>query len=102
MINFIAEAFENNSYVKIPGTVFPLSSANLLDERLDEAYLHCVSSPVKRYKTLTKVRIKFYHNGMRDADGNAKEPDRIQYYIVANDTSVEIPVGKNGMTTTSI
>ncbi len=63
--------------------VFPFSWGELLDERLDEAYITVYDSTEKTYRRLTDVKVTIT-NGSR-----VKE----EYFIIASDNSYELPVG---------
>lgn len=63
--------------------VFPFSWGELLDERLDEAYITVYDSPEKSYKRLTDVKISI-NNGNKVKD---------EYFIIASDSAQELPVG---------
>ncbi len=73
----------------ISGTpVFPFNYGQLLDERLNEAYVTVMNSAVKSYRPTTEIRV--------DLVESARDPDQkitSQYYIVASDNSYEFPVG---------
>ena len=69
--------------------VFPFTSADLLDERLDEGSITFFDR-VKAHKPLTEVRITFYNNNQPDNDRYGKNTE---YFIIANDNSSEYPVG---------
>jgi hypothetical protein len=75
---------QDGEYQPIQATpVFPFSWGELLDERLDEAYITLYDSPEKTYKRLTDVKVTIT-NGSR-----VKE----EYFIIASDNSYELPVG---------
>lgn len=75
---------QDGEYQPIQATpVFPFSWGELLDERLDEAYITLYDSPEKTYKRLTDVKVTIT-NGSR-----VKE----EYFIIASDNSFELPVG---------
>ena len=63
--------------------VFPFSWGELLDERLDEAYITVYDSTEKTYRRLTDVKVTIT-NGSRVKD---------EYFIIASDNSYELPVG---------
>lgn len=63
--------------------VFPFSWGELLDERLDEAYITVYDSPEANYKRLTDAKISIT-NGTKVKD---------EYFIIASDNAVELPVG---------
>ena len=62
--------------------VFPFSWGELLDERLDEAYV-TVYSRVEQYNRLDRVRVTI-HNGNKVRD---------EYFAIASDSATESPVG---------
>ena len=64
-------------------SVFPLSWCDLLDERLDEAYITVYNSTKEVIKQTTEIKITI-HN-----EGNTVE----KFFIVASDNSFEFPVG---------
>jgi hypothetical protein len=75
---------QDGEYQPIQATpVFPFSWGELLDERLDEAYITLYDSPEKTYKRLTDVKVTIT-NGSRVKD---------EYFIIASDNSYELPVG---------
>lgn len=63
--------------------VFPFSIGELLDERLDEAYLTIYDSPDEHIPRLTEIRATIQN-------GNKTKQE---HFIVASDTSIELPVG---------
>ena len=76
---------ENGEWVKLNATpVFPFSVGELLDERLDEAYVTVYDSPVEHYARLTDVRATIY---------NGTNEPKAEYFIIASDTSIELPAG---------
>lgn len=75
---------QDGEYQPIQATpVFPFSWGELLDERLDEAYITLYDSPEKTYKRLTDVEVTIT-NGPRV---------KKEYFIIASDNSYELPVG---------
>ena len=75
---------QDGEYQPIQATpVFPFSWGELLDERLDEAYITLYDSPEKTYKRLSDVKVTIT-NGPRVKD---------EYFIIASDNSYELPVG---------
>lgn len=67
--------------------VFPFSWGELLDERLDEAYITVYDSPEQTYKRLTDVKVSIRNK--TDAGDKTKD----EYFIIASDNSYELPVG---------
>lgn len=75
---------QNGMWQKLNATpVFPFSLGELLDERLDEAYLTIYDSPDEHIPRLTEIRATIQN-------GNKTKQE---YFIVASDTSVELPAG---------
>lgn len=80
---------ESNTFKKISGTpVFPFNYGQLLDERLDEAYVTVINSDVPSYKPTTQVRVDL----IEDVGGTGQKTTT-QYYIIASDNAYEYPVG---------
>ena len=74
----------DGSYAPIEGqAVRPFRWGELLDERLDEAYLNTINDPVQHYKPLTELKITL-------DDGDSTEE---MNFIVATDSGQECPVG---------
>ena len=75
-------------FIKQDGTyqevnaVFPFTSGELLDERLDEAKVVFFSEE-EAYKPLTEIKVEFNESGT----------DSEEYYILANDNAAEYPAG---------
>ena len=83
MNKFTISIKQDGEYQPIQATpVFPFSWGELLDERLDEAYITLYDSREKTYKRLTDVKVTI----------NEKE-DESKYFIIASDNSYELPVG---------
>ena len=75
---------QDGTWQKINATpVFPFSVGELLDERLDEAYITLYDSPVEHYPRLTEIR----------ATINDGTNEKQEYFIIASDTSLELPAG---------
>ncbi len=83
MRTFIVEINKGGKWRKVTA-VFPFSSGELLDERLDEAYVTFYSR-TKEYRPLTEFRITHNVDGKQEGD--------IEYYILATDNSAEFPSG---------
>lgn len=62
--------------------VFPFSWGELLDERLDEAYV-TIYDNTEQYNRLTEVKVSI----------TTGENTKDEYFIIASDTAVETPVG---------
>ncbi len=69
--------------------VFPFTTGDLLDERLDEAKV-VFFNRVKAHKHLTEFRATFLKDGQADKDADGKN---VEYFILANDNSAEYPAG---------
>ena len=76
------------SWVKLRA-VFPFSDGELLDERLDEAYVTFLSD-IKTFAPTTEFKVEFTLNGLPDVDAEGKSAI---YFIIANDRSTEYPAG---------
>lgn len=78
--------------------VMPLKMGNFLDERLDECTLTLKCIRKKNFPSLTPVEIEF-SNRLYWTENDAgeelikKQSNKVKYYLVANDTAVENPVG---------
>lgn len=81
---FSVEIKKDGVFQAVEGTVFPLTWGELLDERLDEAYITLYKSTEKAYKPLTEVRI-ILRKGEQTVD--------TLYFIVASDNATEYPIG---------
>ena len=83
MNTFTVSIKQDGAYTPISGTpVFPFSLGELLDERLDEAYITVYGCSEEFFKPLTEVKVTVNDGTLHD-----------YYFIVANDQSVELPVG---------
>ena len=69
--------------------VFPFSMGELLDERLNEAYVTFFSEK-KEYSPTTEFKVEFYNNGSPESDALG---DSAEFFILANDRSAEYPAG---------
>ena len=81
--------YKDGSNWKAVNAVFPFKMGDLLDEKLDEASV-VFFDRVKAHKPLTEFRADFYNNGAPDNDYQEKNTE---YFILANDNSVEFPSG---------
>ena len=80
MNKFTVSIKQGGTWQRIKATpVFPFSWGELLDERLDEAYITVYDSPEKTYPRLTKVKVSIT-NGAKVKD---------EYFILASDNSHE-------------
>lgn len=79
---------DGNWYELDAKLVFPFSWGELLDERLDEAYITVYDSKEQTYKRLSELEITITTNL------NTKiEASKAYYFIIASDNSVELPIG---------
>lgn len=81
---FTVQIRKNNTWENLTGTtVFPFDFGQLLDERLNEAYLTIMNDTTRYYRPneLLKVKMK------------SGEETTVQYYLTARDSAVELPVG---------
>ena len=85
--NFILYYKDGDNWVAV-NAVFPFKMGELLDERLDEASV-VFFDRVKAHKPLTEFRVDFFNNGAPDSAPG----ENIEYFILANDNSVEFPSG---------
>ena len=82
---FSVKIKKNGDFVDITGTaVFPFSFGDLLDERLDEAYLRLVKDTTPYYEPLTEFEITIKYGALINSP---------LYFVVASDTPVNFPVG---------
>lgn len=63
--------------------VFPFSIGELLDERLDEAYITVYDCPLEHLPRLSEIRATIYN-------GNKTKQE---FFIIASDGSIELPAG---------
>lgn len=92
-------AIQNKAAVYIDGinltsfTVMPIKWGNLLDERLDEAYISLRHCPIENFKPLTPVEIRF-SNRLYFGSTTVDTQNKTKKYVVANDTGAqENPAG---------
>ena len=92
-------AIQNKAAVYIDGinltpfTVMPIKWGNLLDERLDEAYISLRHCPIENFKPLTPVEIRF-SNRLYFGSTTVDTQNETKKYVVANDTGAqENPAG---------
>jgi hypothetical protein len=83
MRTFKVEIKRDGTWHKV-NAVFPFSSGELLDERLDEAYV-TIYDRTENHRPTTEFRVTHYSDGVQDGE--------IEYYILAQDKSVEMPSG---------
>ena len=63
-MNTFKISYWDGSWKKIPSAVFPLNSASLLDEKLDETYVTFYNSRKEIYTPSDLFRIQRYENGI--------------------------------------
>lgn len=87
MTDYTFSVWENNAWSVIPHGIFPLKTANLLDEQLDEVELQfkSINRATFRPNTLCKLLITVTYGSETDT----KE----EYFVVANDKATEYPIG---------
>ena len=81
---FTVQIRKNDTWQALTGvTVFPFDFGQLLDERLNEAYLTILNDTTRYYRPneLLKVTLQ------------SGEETTVQYYLTARDSAVELPVG---------
>ena len=83
-MNTFKISYWDGSWKKIPSAVFPLNSASLLDEKLDETYVTFYNSRKEIYTPSDLFRIQRYENRIAVTD---------EVLTVANDDAKEIPYG---------
>lgn len=82
---FSVKVKKNGVFEDITGTaVFPFSFGDLLDERLDEAYLRIVQDTTPYYEPLTEFEITIKYGELLNSP---------LYFVVASDTPVNFPIG---------
>ena len=64
MNNFKVHHWDGSAWIEIPHPVFPLGFSNLLDERLDEAYVTFYNAKKDEYKPTDIFALTFYENGV--------------------------------------
>ena len=85
MFTFNVYTLKDEKYEKIDGTpVFPLGIGELLDERLNEAYITLVNSNTPVFRPCTEVMVEVLNNNI---------PTQHYYFIVARDDASEMPIG---------
>lgn len=89
---------QNTFSVKINGinltryAVFPLKKANMLDERLDEAYISLRHVRIDKFSPATRVEIT-ERNAVLYGTNTISSESNTTHYIVVNDDAVESPAG---------
>lgn len=75
---------QNGTWQRLNATpVFPFSIGELLDERLDEAYITVYDCPLEHLPRLSEIRATIYN-------GNKTKQE---FFIIASDGSIELPAG---------
>jgi Tfp pilus assembly ATPase PilU len=72
-------------YEKIDGTVTPLTTEDLLDEALDQAFVVIANTKVEIFEPTTEVKIVIHQVGQADVE---------KYYIVGDDESTQTPINE--------
>lgn len=70
-------------YEKIDGTVTPLTTEDLLDEALDQAFIVLSNTQIEVIEPSTEVKVVIHQEGQADVE---------KYYIVGDDESTETPL----------
>lgn len=89
---------QNTFSVKINGinltryAVLPLKKANMLDERLDEAYISLRHVRIDKFSPATRVEIT-ERNAVLYGTNTISNESNTTHYIVVNDDAVESPAG---------
>ncbi len=72
-------------YEKIDGTVTPLTTEDLLDEALDQAFIVIANTQKELIEPTTEVKIVIHQEGQADVE---------KYYIVGDDESTQMPINE--------
>ena len=72
-------------YEKTDGTVTPLTTEDLLDEALDQAFIVLSNTQIEVIEPSTEVKAVIHQEGEADVE---------KYYIVGDDESTETPIGQ--------
>lgn len=70
-------------YELASGTVTPLTTEDLLDEALDQAFIVLSNSEIESIPPSTEVKVVIHQDGEADIE---------KYYIVGDDESIETPL----------
>lgn len=70
-------------YEKIDGTVTPLTTEELLDEALDQAFIVIANTQKELIEPTTEVKVVIHQEGQADVE---------KYYIVGEDESTQTPL----------
>lgn len=72
-------------YEKIDGTVTPLTTEDLLDEALDQAFIVVANTQKELIEPTTEVKVVIHQVGQADVE---------KYYIVGDDESTQTPINE--------
>lgn len=72
-------------YEKIDGTVTPLTTEDLLDEALDQAFIVIANTQKELIEPTTEVKIVIHQVGQADVE---------KYHIVGDDESTQTPINE--------
>ena len=72
-------------YEQVNGTVIPLTTEDLLDEALDQAFIVIANTKIEVIESTTEVKVVIHQEGQADVE---------KYYIVGDDESTEMPIGQ--------
>ena len=70
-------------YEQVNGTVTPLTTEDLLDEALDQAFIILSNTQIEVIEPTTEVKVVIHQDGQADVE---------KYYIVGDDESTETPL----------
>ncbi|MBQ8545518.1 MAG: hypothetical protein IJ437_01095 [Clostridia bacterium] len=71
------------NYEKIDGTVTPLTTEDLLDKALDQAFIVLENTTIETIEPSTEVKIVIHQEGKEDVE---------KYYISGSDESTQTPL----------
>lgn len=69
----------------VDGTVQPLTTEDLLDEALDQAFVVIANTQIEAIEPTTEVKVAIHQEGQVYVE---------KYYIVGDDESTETPIGQ--------
>lgn len=69
----------------VDGTVQPLTTEDLLDEALDQAFVVIANTQIEAIEPTTEVKVVIHQEGQADVE---------KYYIIGDDESTETPIGQ--------
>lgn len=70
-------------YEQVNGTVTPLTTEDLLDEALDQAFIILSNTQIEVIEPTTEVKVVIHQDGQADVE---------KYYIVGDDESTQTPL----------